>query len=61
MEKHYRVKEVAEMLSISREKARQLFACGGPGVLNLSADPRGRRSLRISGTALEAVRRKLLA
>jgi hypothetical protein len=58
-ERHYHIKQVAEFLGISPERARQLFRPGGPGVINIASNPRGRRCLRITASAIEAMRRKL--
>jgi hypothetical protein len=57
---YFHVKEVAETLAISPERVRQLFR-QGPGVINIASNPKGRRSLRISASAIEAMRRKLQA
>jgi Helix-turn-helix domain len=59
-EPYYRIKEAAEALAVSKETARKLFR-QGPGVMNIASNPKGRRSLRISASALEAMRRKLQA
>ncbi|MBZ5673358.1 MAG: hypothetical protein LAP61_03860 [Acidobacteriia bacterium] len=62
-ERHYSVKEVAQMLAMSGAAIRRLF-CNEPGVLRFGKEKRGHQrdyvTLRIPASVLERVYRRMM-